>query len=62
LFHHVKEDIERLFFLNKGDPTVISGHVDYLLEGDRFNCHLKGFEVYFKNLFYCSAMYGEEYF
>jgi hypothetical protein len=43
----VKSDLHNLYNLKIGDPTKVARQVEYLLEGDRYQCDPKGYEVCF---------------
>ena len=45
LVYWVKADLHNLYNLKIGDPTKVAWQVDYLLEGDRYQCDPKGYEV-----------------
>ena len=45
LVYWVKADLHNLYNLKIGDPTKVARQVDYLLEGDRYQCDPKGYEV-----------------
>jgi hypothetical protein len=47
LVYWVKADLHNLYDLKIGDPTKVARQVEYLLEGDRYQCDPKGYEVCF---------------
>jgi hypothetical protein len=47
LVYWVKADLHNLYELKIGDPTKVARQVEYLLEGDKYQCDLKGYEVCF---------------
>jgi len=51
LVYWVKTDLHNLYNLQIGDPTRVARRVEYLLEGDRFQCDPKGYEVCFNTSF-----------
>src|SRR5437016_4533144 len=47
LMYWVKADLHKLYNLKIGDPTKVAQQVKYLLEGDRYQCDPKEYEVCF---------------
>ena len=47
LVYWVKADLHNLYDLKVGDPIKVAQQVEYLLEGDRYQCDPKGYEVCF---------------
>ena len=47
LLYWVKVDLHNLYDLKIGDPTRVARQVEYLLDGDRYQCDPKGYEVSF---------------
>lgn len=47
LVYTVKSELHNLYKLKIGDPTKVAHQVEYLLEGDRYQCDPKGYEVGF---------------